>query len=57
MQRRLLYIINPISGRRNKQTLEELIQTETKKAGFYFEPVTNAWHVIKGMFWHGIFYI
>ena len=37
MQRRLLYIINPISGRRNKQTLEELIQTETKKAGFYFE--------------------
>ncbi len=37
MQRRVLYIINPISGRRNKQTLEELIQSETKKAGLYFE--------------------
>ena len=37
MERRLFYIVNPISGRRNKQTLEELIENETKKAGFYFE--------------------
>lgn len=37
MHRRLLYIVNPISGRRNKQTLENLIQTETQKAGFPFE--------------------
>ena len=37
MQRRILYIINPISGRRDKQTLEHLIQAETKKAGLSFE--------------------
>src|SRR5215216_4602717 len=37
MQRRILYIINPISGRKNKQTLQQVIEAATKKAGFYFE--------------------
>ena len=37
MQRRILYIINPISGRKNKHTLKHLIQVETIKAGFSFE--------------------
>jgi diacylglycerol kinase (ATP) len=36
VQRRLLYIINPISGTRNKVSLEEIIRTETKKIGFPF---------------------
>src|SRR5688572_6712347 len=37
MHRRLLYIINPISGGRNKQTLQERIRLYTKKAGLSFE--------------------
>ena len=37
MQHRILYIINPISGKKNKQTLEELIQAQTRKAGLSFE--------------------
>lgn len=37
MQRNILYIINPISGKGNKQTLQEVITTETKKAGLGFE--------------------
>jgi YegS/Rv2252/BmrU family lipid kinase len=37
MQHRILYIINPISGKKNKQTLEELIYAETRKAGLSFE--------------------
>ncbi len=44
MQHRILYIINPISGKKNKQTLEELINTETRRAGLSFEifpSVTN----------------
>lgn len=34
MQRKLLYIVNPISGTRNKKNLREIIEQETKKAGF-----------------------
>jgi YegS/Rv2252/BmrU family lipid kinase len=37
MQGRILYIVNPISGRKNKQSLTELIQTKTTKAGLSFE--------------------
>lgn len=37
MQKRILYIINPISGRKNKQTLEELIKGKTIDAGIPFE--------------------
>lgn len=37
MQRRILYIINPISGKGNKQTLQEVIERESKKAGIFFE--------------------
>ncbi|MDQ6610365.1 MAG: YegS/Rv2252/BmrU family lipid kinase [Bacteroidota bacterium] len=36
MQRKLLYIINPISGTKNKTSLEDIIKTETKKIGFPF---------------------
>ena len=36
MQRKLLYIINPISGTRNKQSLEEIIRRETELQGFPF---------------------
>jgi YegS/Rv2252/BmrU family lipid kinase len=36
MQRKLLYIVNPISGTRNKQSLEEIINAETKRVGFPF---------------------
>ena len=36
MQRKLLYIINPISGTRNKQSLEEIIRRETENQGFPF---------------------
>ena len=36
MQRKLLYIINPISGTRNKKNLQEIIEAETKKIGFSF---------------------
>lgn len=41
MQRKLLYIINPISGTRNKQSLEEVIKGETEKAGFPFSIYTS----------------
>lgn len=36
MQRSLLYILNPISGTRNKSALEALIRSETQKAGIPF---------------------
>ena len=37
MQRKILYIVNPISGTRSKTSLEDIIKTETKKIGFpYF---------------------
>ncbi|MDB5206708.1 MAG: YegS/Rv2252/BmrU family lipid kinase [Flavisolibacter sp.] len=36
MQRKLLYIVNPISGTRSKGSLEDIIKTETKKIGFPF---------------------
>src|SRR6201995_4573807 len=34
MPRKLLYIINPISGTKNKKTAREIIEKETKNAGF-----------------------
>src|SRR5438309_2458468 len=34
MQRKLLYIVNTISGTRNKKDLREIIEQETKKIGF-----------------------
>src|SRR6476469_1537580 len=34
MQRKILYIVNPISGTRNKKNLHEIIAQETKKIGF-----------------------
>jgi diacylglycerol kinase (ATP) len=37
MQRRLLYIVNPISGTRNKQSLNELIRERTAAAGLPFD--------------------
>jgi YegS/Rv2252/BmrU family lipid kinase len=37
VQRKLLYIINPISGTRNKTSLREIIRQETKQAGFQYE--------------------
>ena len=37
MPRSLLYIVNPISGRKNKESLRELIEIETKKAEVHFE--------------------
>lgn len=37
MQRRLLYIINPISGTRNKSLLQNLIETKTAAAGIPFD--------------------
>lgn len=36
MQRKILYIVNPISGTRSKVSLEDIIKTETKKIGFPF---------------------
>lgn len=36
MQRKLLYIVNPISGTRNKKNLREIIEQETKKIGLPF---------------------
>jgi len=36
MQRKLLYIVNPISGTRNKKNLREIIEQETRKIGFSF---------------------
>jgi diacylglycerol kinase (ATP) len=37
MQRRLAYIINPISGTKNKDSLKELIAVKTEAAGFPFD--------------------
>jgi YegS/Rv2252/BmrU family lipid kinase len=37
MQRRLLYIINPVSGTKNKQPLQEIIKAKTAAAGFPFK--------------------
>ena len=37
MERRILYIINPISGTKNKQTLQESIKAKTIKAGLTCE--------------------
>jgi diacylglycerol kinase (ATP) len=37
MQKQILYIINPISGRKNKQTLEELVKGKTIDAKIPFE--------------------
>lgn len=37
MKRKLLYIVNPISGTRNKFSLQQLIQLKTTAAGFEFE--------------------
>lgn len=36
MNRRLLYIVNPVSGTRNKSSLKQLIKTKTTAAGFGF---------------------
>ena len=36
MQRKFLYIVNPISGTVDKKSLAEIIRTETKKAGFHY---------------------
>lgn len=36
VQRKILYIINPISGTRNKKNLQEIIERETEKAGLPF---------------------
>lgn len=36
MQRKLLYIVNPISGTLDKNSLQEIIKTETKRAGFKY---------------------
>lgn len=37
MKRKLLYIINPVSGTKNKSSLQEIIKTKTTEAGFEFE--------------------
>lgn len=37
MKRNLLYIINPISGTRNKSPLQEIIASKTKAAGLEFD--------------------
>lgn len=37
MKKKLLYIINPISGTRNKNALQKIIETKTTAAGFEFE--------------------
>jgi diacylglycerol kinase (ATP) len=36
MKRKLLYIVNPISGTKNKSSLQEIIKTKTTAAGFEF---------------------
>ena len=41
MNRKFLYIINPISGAKNKSLLQQLIKTRTEAAGFYFEIHTS----------------
>src|SRR5689334_4081401 len=37
MSRRIIYIINPISGTKKKHGLQSLIEEETKKRGFSFQ--------------------
>ena len=37
MQRHLLYIVNPISGTKNKSSIQEIIKTKTTAAGFAFD--------------------
>jgi YegS/Rv2252/BmrU family lipid kinase len=37
MKRKLLYIINPVSGTKNKSSLQENIKAKTREAGFEFE--------------------
>lgn len=37
MKRQLLYIINPISGTKDKTSLREIVETKTHQAGFEFE--------------------
>jgi len=37
MQRRIAYIVNPISGTRNKDPLKEIIATRTEEAGLPFD--------------------
>ena len=39
MERRLLYIVNPISGKGNKAAIEEIIRQKTKGAGLPFDIV------------------
>ncbi|HET7898226.1 MAG TPA: YegS/Rv2252/BmrU family lipid kinase [Flavisolibacter sp.] len=36
MQRKILYIVNPISGTRSKASIKEIIEAETKRAGFRY---------------------
>jgi YegS/Rv2252/BmrU family lipid kinase len=36
VQRKILYIVNPISGTRSKVSIEDIIVAETKKAGFRY---------------------
>lgn len=36
MQRKIIYIINPISGTSNKTSIKSLIETKTRQAGFEF---------------------
>ena len=37
MQRHLLYIVNPISGTKNKSSIQEVIKTKTTATGFGFD--------------------
>lgn len=37
MSRKIIYLINPISGTKEKTTLKELIRKRTKEAGIHFE--------------------
>src|SRR5215217_6181574 len=37
MERRLLYIVNPISGTKNKSSVQEIIKTRTVRAGLPFD--------------------
>ena len=36
MQRKLLYIVNPISGTKSKASLKDIIEKETERIGFPF---------------------
>ena len=42
MQRHLLYIVNPISGTKNKSSVKEIIETKTAAAGFSFDMYPSA---------------